>query len=72
MKILIVADTVDPLLYDHFRRDRFPDIDLILSAGDLPAWYLSYLMSVFNAPLYYVRGNHDYDYDWNRRKAVRI
>lgn len=63
MKILIVADTVDPLLYDHFRRDRFPDIELILSAGDLPAWYLSYLMSVFNAPLYYVRGNHDYDYD---------
>ncbi|HKM17668.1 MAG: metallophosphoesterase [Firmicutes bacterium] len=63
MKILVVADTVDPLLYDHFRRDRFPDIELILSAGDLPAWYLSYLMSVFNAPLYYVRGNHDYDYD---------
>lgn len=63
MKILIVADTVDPLLYDHFRRDRFPEIELILSAGDLPAWYLSYLMSVFNAPLYYVRGNHDYDYD---------
>ena len=30
MKILIVADTVDPLLYDHFRRDRFPEnIDLI-------------------------------------------
>ena len=29
-------------------------------------------MSVFNAPLYYVRGNHDYDYDRNRRKAVRI
>lgn len=63
MKILIVADTVDPLLYDHFRRDRFPDIKLILSAGDLPAWYVSYLMSVFNTPLYYVRGNHDYDYD---------
>jgi len=60
LKILIVGDTVDPKLYDHFRRDRFPDdIDVIFSAGDLPAWYLSYLMSVFNTPLYYVRGNHD-------------
>ena len=63
MKILIVGDTIDPMLYDHFRRERFPDIELILSVGDLPAWYLSYLMSVFNAPLYYVRGNHDYDYE---------
>ncbi|NLL43769.1 MAG: metallophosphoesterase [Firmicutes bacterium] len=64
MKFLIVGDTVDPQLYDHFRRDRFPDhIEAILSVGDLPTWYLSYLMSVFNAPLYYVRGNHDTIYD---------
>lgn len=63
MKILIVGDTVDPQLYDHFRRERFPeDIAFILSVGDLPAWYLSYLMSVFNTPLYYVRGNHDTNY----------
>lgn len=66
MKFLIVGDTVDPLLYDHFRRERFPEnISAILSVGDLPAWYLSYLMSVFNAPLYYVRGNHDHSYDTN-------
>ncbi|NLM55150.1 MAG: metallophosphoesterase [Firmicutes bacterium] len=66
MKFLIVGDTVDPQLYDHFRRDRFPEsISAILSVGDLPAWYLSYLMSVFNAPLYYVRGNHDYSFDTN-------
>ena len=66
MKLLIVGDTVDPQLYDHFRRDRFPkSIDAILSVGDLPPWYLSYLMSVFNAPLYYVRGNHDDNYSIN-------
>ncbi len=63
MKLLIVGDTVDPKLYDHFRRERFPDINYILSVGDLPAWYLSYLMSVFNCPLYYVRGNHDHNFD---------
>ena len=66
MKFLIVGDTVDPRLYDHFRRERFPEsIDAILSVGDLPPWYLSYLMSVFNAPLYYVRGNHDDNYAQN-------
>ena len=64
MKILIVGDTIDPRLYDHFQRSRFPeDIEFIISVGDLPGWYLSYLMSVFNVPLYYVRGNHDTAYE---------
>lgn len=59
LKILIVADEVDPRLYEHFNPERFPPIDMIISCGDLKPWYLSYLMSCFNAPLYYVRGNHD-------------
>ncbi len=59
---LIVADHIDPLLYDYYRPERFPNIDLILACGDLKQWYLSYLMSTFNAPLYYVRGNHDTSY----------
>ncbi len=66
MKLLVVGDTVDPQLYDHFRRSRFPeDIRFIVSVGDLPAWYLAYLMSVFDVPLYYVRGNHDFRFDEN-------
>ncbi|NMB25837.1 MAG: hypothetical protein GX986_09940 [Firmicutes bacterium] len=63
MHFLIVADHIDPLLYDHYRPERFPSIDLILACGDLKQWYLSYLMSTFNAPLYYVRGNHDSAYE---------
>lgn len=63
MKLLVVADHIDPLLYDHYRPERFPRIDLILACGDLKQWYLSYLMSTFNAPLYYVRGNHDTSFD---------
>ena len=59
MYFLVVADHIDPLLYDYYRPERFPSIDLILACGDLDQWYLSYLMSTFNAPLYYVRGNHD-------------
>lgn len=63
LNILVVADHIDPLLYDYYRPERFPAIDVILSCGDLKQWYLSYLMSTFNAPLYYVRGNHDISYE---------
>ena len=63
MKILSVSDRVVSTLYDKFDANRFPKVDLILSCGDLPPEYLSYLVSSFNAPLYYVRGNHDIRYD---------
>ena len=63
MKILSVSDRVVSALYDNFDAERFPKIDLLLSCGDLPPEYLSYLVGLFNAPLYYVRGNHDIRYD---------
>ncbi len=63
MKILSVSDRVVSTLYDNFDAERFPKVDLILSCGDLPPEYLSYLIGTFNAPLYYVRGNHDIRYD---------
>ena len=63
MRILAVADRVEPLLYDRFDRQRFEDIDLILSCGDLPPEYLSFLLDKLNAPLYFVRGNHDFRHD---------
>lgn len=62
MKILTVSDCVEPLLYKHFDPDRFPGVNLILSCGDLPPEYLSFLMTRFNVPLFYVKGNHDIRY----------
>lgn len=59
MKILTVSDRVEPTLYDRFDAKRFPGVKLILSCGDLPPEYLSFLAAVFNVPLCYVRGNHD-------------
>jgi Icc-related predicted phosphoesterase len=66
MKILTVSDQVEPELYDSFKEDRFPGINLIISCGDLPPEYLSFLVSCFNVPLYYVRGNHDIRHDGYR------
>ncbi|MFD2673080.1 metallophosphoesterase family protein [Marinicrinis sediminis] len=62
MKILVVADEESTYIWDHFERDRFKEIELIISCGDLKAAYLSYLVTMINAPLMYVHGNHD-DYE---------
>ncbi len=63
MKILVIADEENQYIWDHFDRSKFCDIDLIISCGDLKASYLSYLVTMINAPLYYVHGNHDERYE---------
>ena len=62
MKILAVSDHVETLFYERLNRREFSGIDLILSCGDLPPEYLSFLLSAFSVPLYYIRGNHDIRY----------
>ncbi len=59
MKILAIADVEERCLWDFYSEERFGDVDLILSAGDLEANYLEFLVTVTNKPLFYVRGNHD-------------
>lgn len=63
MKLLLVSDEESPLYWDYFRRGRLDDIDLILSAGDLKADYLSFLVTMGHAPVLYVHGNHDGSYE---------
>jgi Icc-related predicted phosphoesterase len=58
MKILCVSDQIDPLVYTNSIRERFKDVDLILSAGDLPMDYLDFIVSSLNKPLLYIAGNH--------------
>ncbi len=59
MRVLAVADVEERCLWDYYSPERFADVDLILSAGDLDAAYLEFLVTVINKPLLYVRGNHD-------------
>lgn len=59
MKILCVSDQIDPLIYNLNASKNFPDIDLILCAGDLPMDYVDFIVSVFNKPTYFIFGNHD-------------
>ena len=43
--------------------DFIKDVDLILSAGDLKAEYLSFLVTMVGKPVFYVCGNHDGSYE---------
>ena len=59
MKILVVSDRVLDTLYSSNVRAKYPDLDLIIGCGDLPYYYLDFLVSALDAPLVYVLGNHD-------------
>ena len=63
MKILCVADTVTQSLLE-LDNGKLPveGVDLLIACGDLPPEYLSSLRNRYNAPLYYVLGNHDLRY----------
>ena len=59
MRILSLSDTVVSLIYSPLIRSRHEGVDVILGCGDLPYYYLEYVFTSLEAPLYYVRGNHD-------------
>jgi len=65
VKILLVSDEENPYLWDYFQPEKFKDIELIISCGDLKAEYLSFLVTMIKAPLFYVPGNHDTKYIMN-------
>ena len=63
MNILLISDVEDPALWDYYRPGRLAEYDMILSAGDLKAEYLSFLVTMANIPVLYVHGNHNDSYD---------
>ncbi|HQE25343.1 MAG TPA: metallophosphoesterase [Candidatus Atribacteria bacterium] len=60
MKILAVSDRIDPRIYNDFCRERFKDVECVISCGDLPEHYLDFIVTNLNVPLFFVHGNHDY------------
>ncbi len=63
MHILVLADEPVQRLWGGFGKDTLKAADLILSAGDLPAAYLSYMTCFSSAPVVYIHGNHDEHYE---------
>ena len=62
MRILAISDEPSNRLWGDRCREALSGIDLILSAGDLPSSYLSFITCFTNAPVIYVHGNHDDKY----------
>lgn len=59
MKILALSDKIIDRFYTPQVTSRFKDVDIIISCGDLSYYYLEFILTILNTPLYYVRGNHD-------------
>jgi Icc-related predicted phosphoesterase len=58
MRLLCVADHVDPVIYSNGLKTRFGNVDMVLSAGDLKLEYYDFIVSTLNKPLFFVYGNH--------------
>ena len=72
MKILCVCDQIDPIVYNSEIKERFGDVDYILSAGDLPMEYIDFIVSSLNKPAFFVFGNHNLkEYDLFHRTATQ-
>lgn len=63
MKILLLADQAEPSLWENLNKKKLEGVELILSCGDLPAEYLSFLTCFTYAPILYIHGNHDGRYE---------
>lgn len=63
MRLLLISDHESPYLWDYYQPGKLDGIDLILSAGDLKPEYLSFLVTMGRAPVFYVPGNHDGIYE---------
>ncbi len=59
MRVLAISDEENERVYSLIGKAPFEKIALIVSCGDLPYSYLEYLVTLSQAPLVYVPGNHD-------------
>ena len=59
MRFLTVSDEVVPAIYSLSIKDRFQDIEAVLGCGDLPPYYLEFIVTMLGIPGFYVQGNHD-------------
>ena len=67
IRFLVASDAPEDGLRQHVNREAIGPLDGILCCGDLEPEWLCFLADAFNAPLVYVRGNHDRGGQWHER-----
>ncbi len=65
MKILCISDATDTLIYSENAIERYKDVDLVISSGDLPLKYYDYIQTILKKDVIYVYGNHNLE-DFDR------
>ncbi len=71
MKILTLSDTVVDLVHSSRIAERFRDVDLVLSCGDLPWEYLEFVVTMLAKRVLYVYGNHAQKNVWDGVHEIR-
>jgi len=66
LRVLSVSDRIDTQLLEKDTYEKFKDVDLILSCGDLPYYHIEKLFHLYEVPVLYVRGNHDPRVEYGR------
>jgi Icc-related predicted phosphoesterase len=64
MNILAVSDTVDSLVYSPQIRNLYDEVEAVFGCGDLPYYYLEYIVSTLDKPVFFVRGNHAHEVEY--------
>src|SRR6185436_5570898 len=59
MRFLTVSDEVVPAIYSLNIAERFGDVQAVLGCGDLPSYYLEFIVTMLGIPCFYIQGNHD-------------
>ncbi len=58
MRVLALSDQVLDFVYTPSAAQRFATIDMVIGCGDLPYYYLEFLVDTLGKPVFFVRGNH--------------
>lgn len=59
MQFLTIADEVVPSIYSLNIKERFGHIQTVLACGDLPYYYLEFIVTMMGKSCFYIYGNHD-------------
>ncbi|MCC6416627.1 MAG: metallophosphoesterase [Gemmataceae bacterium] len=59
VRIFAICDEVDKRIYSPSLEARRGKYDLLLSCGDLPAYYIDFVASTLSVPVLGIHGNHD-------------
>lgn len=71
LRILVLSDQVKRRIYSENIKTTYQDVDLVVSCGDLPYYYLEFVIDMLNVPLFFVHGNHDPEVEISERGEKR-